>query len=81
MSKDDIIRFRCETDLKSRFEAVAKLERRDPSDLARIVLEDYVAAKESAIQGKPVALAESPLVLPPPAPKTKTTIYKLKRHK
>ena len=52
MSKDDMIRFRCEGELRARFEAVAKLERREPADLARIVLEDYIAAKEAAIQDK-----------------------------
>ena len=53
MSKDDIIRFRCEGDLKERFEALAKLERRKPSDLARIIVEDYCAEKENALHDRP----------------------------
>lgn len=49
MSFDDMIRFRCEGELKRRFEAIAAAERRDSADLARIVFEDFVAAKEKEI--------------------------------
>jgi hypothetical protein len=59
--KDDVIRFRCDKELKARFEAVAKLERRDPADLARIIFEDYVNGKAAAIQDAPSAAP------PPPA--------------
>lgn len=63
MSKDDIIRFRCEGELRARFEAVAKLERREPADLARLVLEDYINAKEAAIQDKPAMGKAAPPVV------------------
>jgi hypothetical protein len=66
MSKDDIIRFRCEGELRARFEAVAKLERREPADLARLVLEDYIAAKEFAIKGD--SLRDAPPSSKNPAP-------------
>ena len=46
MSKNAVIRFRCEPSLKERFEALAALERRTPADLARIVIEDYVHGRE-----------------------------------
>lgn len=46
MSKNAVIRFRCELSLKERFEALAALERRTPADLARIIIEDYVQNRE-----------------------------------
>lgn len=46
MSKNAVIRFRCDLSLKERFEALAALARRTPADLARIVIEDYVQARE-----------------------------------
>lgn len=44
------IKFRCERGLLARFERIAALERRDKSDLARIVFEDYVALRERALK-------------------------------
>jgi antitoxin component of RelBE/YafQ-DinJ toxin-antitoxin module len=57
MSKTGVIRFRCEAELKARFEAIAKLERRVPADLARLILEDYVVQKEAV----PLQLNEKPV--------------------
>jgi hypothetical protein len=62
--KDDVIRFRCNADLKARFEAVAKLERRDPADLARIIFEDYIAAKTSQLNNSPDPKPVAPIVVP-----------------
>lgn len=50
MALDAEIKFRCESDLVARFERIATLERRNTSDLARIVFEDYVAAQERALK-------------------------------
>jgi hypothetical protein len=44
MAKTEVFRFRCDASLKERFEIIAKLDRRDPSELARIVFEDFIAA-------------------------------------
>lgn len=49
MALDAEIKFRCTDDLAARFERIAKLERRNPSDLARIVYEDYVRQQERAL--------------------------------
>lgn len=49
MSKDDIIRFRCDSSLRERFESIAKEKRREPADLARIIFEDYIAAEENNV--------------------------------
>lgn len=49
MSKNAVIRFRCDLSLKERFEALAALERRTPADLARIVIEDYVQSREESV--------------------------------
>lgn len=46
MAKDDEIKFRCEEDLRLRFERIAAMERRNPADLGRIVFEDYVSNQE-----------------------------------
>lgn len=49
MAYDSEIKFRCDSDLRARFERIATLERRDPSDLGRIIFEDYVTAQERAM--------------------------------
>lgn len=41
MRYDDLIKFRATGDLKTRLEAIARQQRRDVSDLYRLVLEDY----------------------------------------
>jgi predicted transcriptional regulator len=50
-AKTNVFRFRCDDDFKERLAAVAKLERRDPSDLARLILEDYIADQEARLTG------------------------------
>jgi hypothetical protein len=47
---DAEIKFRCQGDWRARFEALAKLERRDVSDLARLVFEDYITSQEKALE-------------------------------
>lgn len=41
------MKFRCPVELKRRFEKIAKMGRREPSDLARIILEDHIAEYEA----------------------------------
>jgi predicted DNA-binding protein len=60
MSKNAVIRFRCEPSLKERFEALAALERRTPADLARIVIEDYVQSREEDVARLALNDAPSP---------------------
>jgi len=50
MPLDAEIKFRCEMGLLARFERIAALERRDKSDLARIVFEDFVGLQERALK-------------------------------
>lgn len=50
MALEAEMKFRCEEELVARFERIAALERRDKSDLARIVFEDYIAAQERALK-------------------------------
>lgn len=59
MGKDEYIRFRCDPDLKTRFERVAALMRRNSSDLGRIVFEDYVAEQERQLGLTGFTLKES----------------------
>jgi hypothetical protein len=49
MAKDDIIRFRCDGDLRARFARVAALMRREEADLARIIFTDFVAQEETKL--------------------------------
>jgi hypothetical protein len=60
MAKDSEIKFRCDVDLRVRFERIAALERRNPADLGRIVFEDYVAAQEQHLGLSGNALREVP---------------------
>ena len=62
MAKDSEIKFRCDVDLRVRFERIAALERRNPADLGRIVFEDYVAAQERQLGLAGNASQESPMV-------------------
>ena len=55
MPLDEVIRFRVEAELKARFEKVAERLRRDPSDLARLVLEDFVKAQPDTLRDEPTA--------------------------
>lgn len=50
MNYDAEIKFRCNAKWRQRFERLAELERRDVSDLARLVFEDYITAQEKAIE-------------------------------
>jgi hypothetical protein len=63
MAKDAEIKFRCEEDLRARFERIASLERRAASDLGRIVFEDYIATRERELGlvggSAPVSLNET----------------------
>lgn len=43
------IKFRCDAELSERFRVLSERERRNVSDLARIVLEDWVTRRESEI--------------------------------
>jgi hypothetical protein len=47
---DAEIKFRCNGDWRTRFEKLAKLERREVSDLARLVFEDYITSQENALE-------------------------------
>lgn len=49
MALDAEWKFRCEGDLKARFERVAAMRRRNPADLSRLVFEDFVSAEEQAL--------------------------------
>lgn len=49
VAKDSEIKFRCDGELRARFERLAILERRSESDLARIIFEDYVNQMESKL--------------------------------
>lgn len=49
MSKNSVIRFRCEEDLAARFQRVAYMRRREESDLARLWFEDMVLAEEQRL--------------------------------
>lgn len=54
--KESHIIVRCEPELRQRLQRIAILERRNLSDLARLVFEDYVAHQERAMHltlGKP----------------------------
>jgi predicted transcriptional regulator len=53
MSKDETIRFRCDAELRRRFEEIAKAKRRTPADLARLVLEDFIATEENSLKETP----------------------------
>lgn len=55
---DSHLRFRCSREDKAKFIKIAKELRRKPSDLARIILEDYVAAKERALGLPPLTPQE-----------------------
>lgn len=74
MSKDSEIKFRCEEDLRARFERVALLERRSPADLARIIFEDYIADKERTLG---LVLRES--ASPGPARDAKPASYRKRK--
>jgi predicted transcriptional regulator len=78
---DAEIKFRCELELVARFERIASLERRDKSDLARIVFEDYVAAQERAMKLTLRDRADGPRVPPVPPSQTDTSYLKRKRAK
>lgn len=49
VSKESHIIIRCEPELRQRLQRLATLERRNLSDLARIVFEDYIATQERAM--------------------------------
>lgn len=46
MSFDDLIRVRCDRRLKARLQALADADRRELSQLIRLILEDVVSAAE-----------------------------------
>ena len=46
MSLDDLIRIRCDHRLKNKLEKLAAADRRELSQMVRVILEDYVAAQE-----------------------------------
>lgn len=54
MSLDDLIRIRCDHRLKAKLEKLAVADRRELSQMVRVILEDYVTAQERA------ALKEEP---------------------
>jgi hypothetical protein len=49
MSKEEVIRFRCDTDMRLRFQRVAAMLRRDEPDLARLWFEDMILAEEQRL--------------------------------
>ncbi len=79
MPKDSEIRFRCDNEMRLRFERIAAMERRNASDLGRLIFEDYVATQEIKLgltkpkfsyghhQPSPLAFPESPGAQPPPS--------------
>ncbi len=78
---DEVFRFRCSSRDKARFERIARKLRRDPSDLGRIVLEDYCDAQEKALGLAPMVvepgavvrvIVENPSDQPVPAPPPKS---------
>jgi len=73
---NDILRFRCSRELKARFMRIAKEDRRDPSDLGRIMLEDYCTQQERELKLSPITPREVALFAPaeeqpatPPSPR------------
>jgi len=68
MKKNTVFRFRCESDLKQRFEAIARAERRDFADHARLVFSDYIDSKEAEL-GAQTGPAANPA---PPTPSKQT---------
>lgn len=74
MSKNAVIRFRCDLSLKERFEALAALERRTPADLARIVIEDYVKGREQ--NAARLAFNDAP----GPAPRRQDAVGKIAKY-
>ena len=58
-AKDSNIACRVSPELRAKAEAVAKAERRKLADLARLAIEDYVAAYEAE---------HGPIPTPPPPP-------------
>jgi hypothetical protein len=58
MAFESLIKFRCTRELAARFERLAKAKRRDPSDMGRVAMEDYIAAAEAEEKLPPITPKE-----------------------
>ena len=78
VAKNNLFRFRCDARFVERLGAVAALEKRTPSDLARIILEQYLDGVERRITGH-LSDSHKPPPPPPEPPPTGPISYKKPR--
>jgi hypothetical protein len=75
---DSHLRFRCSREDKAKLIKIAQQLRRKPSDLARIIIEDYVTAQEKALGIPPLTPPEIEALVEAddPKPTNKSSVKK-----